>query len=149
MDVLTILKQHSRPVCTVKSNQSIADAIKLMTARKADALIVTDDDHPAGIFTERDIFRYYLQAEKLPPSETKLCDIITGSLITVAPTDDITAAINMMMTSDIRYLPVMENDKIIRVLTLKDVLGCQIDLLTGEIHALQDYIDDLHEAAQD
>jgi CBS domain-containing protein len=149
MDVLTIIKQHSRPVCSIASDHSIADAIKLMTARKADALIVTDDDHPAGIFTERDIFRYYLQAEKLPPSETKLGDIITGSLITVAPTDDITAAINMMMTSDIRHLPVMENDKIIRVLSLKDVLGCQIDLLTGEIHALQDYIDDLHEAAQD
>jgi CBS domain-containing protein len=149
MDVLTIIKQHSRPVCSIASDHSIADAIKLMTVRKADALIVTDDDHPAGIFTERDIFRYYLQAEKLPPSETKLGDIITGSLITVAPTDDITAAINMMMTSDIRHLPVMENDKIIRVLSLKDVLGCQIDLLTGEIHALQDYIDDLHEAAQD
>jgi CBS domain-containing protein len=149
MNVLTILKQHSRPVCTVTSNQSIADAIKLMTARKADALIVTDDDHPAGIFSGEDVFRYYRQTEKLPPTETKLIDIITGMLITVAPTDKIITAIDLLIKSDSRHLPVMENDKIIRVLTLKDVLGCQIDLLTDEIHALQDYIDDLHEAAQD
>ena len=149
MDVLAILKQNSRPLYTIASNHSIHDAIKLMTARKTDALIVTEDDHPDGIFTERDVFRYYLQTEKLPPTETKLSDIITGKLIKVAPTDNITTAINMMIQSDIRHLPVMENERILGILTLKDVVDCQIDLLMDEIQALQDYIDDLHEAAQD
>ncbi len=149
MDVLSVLQQNSRPVYTIASNHSIDEAIKLMTAHKVDALIVTDDDHPAGIFTGRDVFRYYLIAEKLPPTETKLIDIITGKLITVAPTDKLMAAIELMIKSDIRHLPVMKNNKIIGVLTLKDLAGFQIDLLTDEIHALQDYIDDLHEAAQD
>ena len=149
MDVLSVLQQKSRPVYTVASNHSIDDAIKLMTVHKVDALIVTHDDHPAGIFTGEDVFRYYRQAEKLPPTETKLIDIITGTLITVAPTDKIITAIDLMIKSDSRHLPVMQNKKILGVLTLKDLAGFQIDLLTDEIHALQDYIDALHEAAQD
>ena len=149
MDVLSVLKQKSRPVYTVAGNHSIDDAVKLMTVHKVDALIVTDDDHPAGIFTGEDVFRYYRQAEKLPPTETKLIDIITGTLITVAPTDKIITAIDLMIKSDSRHLPVMQNKKILGVLTLKDLAGFQIELLTDEIHALQDYIDDLHEAAQD
>ena len=80
MDVLSVLKQNSRPVYTIASKYSIDEAVKLMTAHKIDALIVTDDDHPAGIFTGGDVFRYYLQAEKLPPTETRLTDIITGKL---------------------------------------------------------------------
>jgi CBS domain-containing protein len=120
-----------------------------MTAHKVDALIVTDNDKLAGIFTATDVFRYYQQAGNMLPSEAKLDDIISGRLMTVAPTDPITAAIDLMMKSDIRHLPVVDDDHVIGILTLQDVLGCQIDLLTGEIHALQDYIDDLHEAAQD
>ena len=149
MDVLSVLKQKSRPVYTVAGNHSIDDAVKLMTVHKVDALIVTDDDHPAGIFTGEDVFRYYRQTEKLPPTETKLMDMITGTLMTVAPTDKIITAIDLMIKSDSRHLPVMQNKKILGVLTLKDLAGFQIDLLTDEIHALQDYIDDLHEAAQD
>lgn len=149
MDVLTILKQNFRPVYTIASNHFVDDALKLMSSRKVEALIVTDDDQPTGIFTERDLFRYYLKAENLPESKTKLSGIISGRLTTVAPTDNITTAINMMIKSDIRHLPVMENGKIISILTLKDAARCQIDSLTEEIHMLQDYIDDLHEAAQD
>ena len=149
MDVLTILKRNSRPVYTIASNHSIGDAIKLMTAHRVDALVVIDDDKLAGIFTERDVFQYYQQAGNMLPSEAKLDDIITGRLMTVAPTDKITAAIDLMMKSDIRHLPVVDDDQVIGILTLKDVFECQIDLLTDEIHALQDYIDDLHEAAQD
>ena len=76
-------------------------------------------------------------------------DMITGTLMTVAPTDKIITAIDLMIKSDSRHLPVMQNKKILGVLTLKDLAGFQIELLTDEIHALQDYIDDLHEAAQD
>ena len=149
MEVSAILKKNTGPIYTINGDRSIQDALKLMSSRQVDALIVTEDDHPAGIFTDRDVFRYYQQADNLPPSETKLIEIITGKLMTVAPTDNITTAIDLMIASDIRHLPVMENGKIIGILTLKDLAGSQIDLLTDEIHALQDYIDDLHEAAQD
>ncbi len=149
MEVSAILKKNPGPIYTIAGDRSIKDALNLMSSRKVDALIVTEDEQPVGIFAESDLLRYYQQTENLPPSKTKLIDIITGRLMTVAPTDNITTAVDLMVKSDIRHLPVMETGKIIGVLTLKDVVESQIDLLTDEIVALQDYIDDLHEASQD
>jgi len=149
MNVLAILKQKSSLVYTITSDHSVDDAIKLMTAKKASALIVTTDDDPTGIFTERDVFRCYQQTGKLAPTEIKLNQVIAHGLVAVKPTDNITTVIKMMIKSDCYHLPVMENQKILGLLALKDLSEFQIDLLTGEIDQLQNYIDDLHEAGQD
>jgi predicted transcriptional regulator len=149
MDVLTVLKQSSRPVCTITDDHSVDDAIKLMTAQKAGALIVTTDDDPTGIFTEKDVLRCYQQAGNLAPSEIKLNSVITRAFIAAKPTDNLGAVINLMIKSDIDQLPVIENKKIIGVLALKDLAEFQIDSLHAEIDQLQGYIDDLHQAAQD
>ncbi len=149
MDVLAILKQNPRAVYTITSDQSVDDAIKLMTAKKVGALIVTDGDDPAGIFTDRDVFRSYLQVKNFAPSAIKLKKVIAPKLIAAKPTDSISAVVNLMIKSDINHLPVMENRKIIGVLALRDLVENQIESLTGEIHQLKDYIDDLHEAGRD
>lgn len=149
MDVRTILKQNPRPEYKITGGQSVADAIKLMTAKKASVLIVTDDDNPTGIFTERDVLRYYQQAKNSAPSEIKLNNVITHEFIAAKSTDTITAAIAMMIKADIYHLPVIENKKIIGVLTLRDLFEFQIESLTAEIHHLKDYIEDMHEAGQD
>lgn len=149
MDVRTILKQNPRPEYKITGGQSVADAIKLMTAKKASVLIVTDDDNPTGIFTERDVLRYYQQAKNSAPSEIKLNNVITHEFIAAKSTDTITAAIAMMIKTDIYHLPVIENKRIIGVLTLRDLFEFQIESLTAEIHHLKDYIEDMHEAGQD
>jgi CBS domain-containing protein len=149
MDVRTILKQNPRPEHKITGAQSVADAIKLMTAKKTSVLIVTDDDNPTGIFTERDVLRYYQQARKSAPSKIKLNTVITHEFIAAKSTDTIAAAIDMMIKADIYHLPVIENKKIIGVLTLRDLFEFQIESLTAEIHHLKDYIEDMHEAGQD
>lgn len=149
MDLRAILKQNPRPGYKITGDQSVDDAIKLMTAKKTSVLIVTDDDDPTGIFTERDVLRYYQQARNSAPSEIKLNDVITHEFIAAKSTDTIPAAINMMIKSDIYHLPVMENKQIIGVLTLRDLFEFQIASLADEIHQLKDYIEDLHEAGQD
>jgi len=149
MKVRAILKQKSRPVYTITGDHSVDDAIKLMTAKKASALVVTDDDDPTGLFTERDALRYYQRARNSAPSEIKLNNIITHEFIAAKSADTIPAAINMMIKSDIYHLPVMENKQIIGVLTLRDLFEFQVASLTVEIHQLKDYIEDLHAAGQD
>jgi len=149
MDVRALLKQISRPVYTITSDHCIGDAIKLMTAKKASALIVTADEDPTGIFTEKDVCRCYQQAGNLALPEIKLNGVITREFIAAKPTDNLTAVINRMIKSDIYHLPVIENNKIIGVLALKDLAEFQIDSLTDEIDRLKEYIEDLHEAGQD
>lgn len=149
MDVLAILKQISRPVYTITSDHCVDDAIQLMTAKKASALIVTTGEDPTGIFTEKDVYHCCQQAGNLALSEIKLNGVITREFNAAKPTDNLTAVINRMIKSDIYHLPVIENKKIIGVLALKDLAEFQIDSLIDEIDRLKDYIDDLHEAGQD
>ncbi len=149
MDVLAILKQKSRPVYTITSDHCVDDAIKLMTAKNASALIVTADGDPTGIFTEKDVFRCYQQIRNSALSKIKLNRVITREFIAAKPTENLTAVINRMIKSDIYHLPVMENQKIMGVLALKDLVEFQIESLTEEIHQLKEYIEDLHEAGQD
>ena len=149
MDVLAILKQKSRPVYAVAINQSIDDAINLMNAKKVSALIVTDKEQPVGLFTERDVFRYYQLDRKGRFSDVKIKNAMTNRLISAESTDKIANLITVMIKSDLEHLAVMEDNNIMGLLELKDLVEFQIESLTNEIHQLKDYIDDLHEAGQD
>jgi CBS domain-containing protein len=149
MEVLAILKKNARPVYTVSTNQTVEDAINVMTAKKVSALIVTQEGLPVGIFTERDVFRSYLRDKTAAPSEIKLESAMTNKLIVADPNEDISVLVALMIKSDIKHLPVMENKKIIGFLSINDLIEHQIDSLNDEIHQLKEYINDLHEAGQD
>jgi len=149
MDVLAILKQKSRPVYTVTINKSVDDAIHLMAAEKVSALIVTDKEQPVGIFSERDVFRYYLLDTKNAFSDIEIKSAMTGRLISAGSMDDISDLITVMIKSDLEHLAVIEDNNILGLLALKDLVEFQIESLTDEIHQLKDYIHDLHEAGQD
>jgi len=149
MDVLTILKQQSRPVYTVTKDQTVDDAISLMVAEKVSVLIVTDNEQPVGIFAERDVLRYYLLNKEGAFTDIKIKNAMTGRLISAESTDKITDLITVMIKSDLEHLPVIEDHQILGLLTLKDLVKFQLASLTDEIHQLKDYIDDLHEAGQD
>ena len=149
MEVLAILKKNARPVYTVSTNQTVEDAINVMTAKKVSALIVTQEGLPVGIFTERDVFRSYLRDKTAAPSEIKLASAMTNKLIVADPYEDISVLVALMIKSDIKHLPVIENKEIIGLLSINDLIEQQIDSLNDEIHQLKEYINDLHEAGQD
>ena len=149
MEVLALLKDKARRVYTIASSQTVEDAICLMAGRKIRALLVTENDQPAGIFSEEDLFKSLLGKKSAAFSEIKLKNAMTRNLLLAKPQDPITTVLAKMIASDLNYLPVIEEKKIIGILTLKDMMKHQIDALIDEIHQLKDYIADLHEAGQD
>ncbi len=149
MDVLAILNKKSRPAYTVSVDQSVDDAINLMAAKKVKALIVTDGKRPVGLFAERDLFLCSLLDEKNSCSDVELKRVITGRFISAESTEDIGDVITLMIKSDLDHLPVIDDDRILGLVDFKDLVEIQLESLTGEIHHLKDYIDDLHEAGQD
>ena len=149
MEVLALLKDKARRVCTIASSQTVEDAICLMAGHKVSALLVTENDQPAGIFSEEDLFKFLLEKKSAAFSEIKLESAMTRNLLLAKSEDPIATVLDKMIASDIYYLPVIEEKKIIGILTLKDMMTHQIDALIDEIHQLKDYIADLHEAGQD
>ena len=149
MEVLALLKDKARAVHTIASNQTVDDAICLMASGKVSALLVTENDQPAGIFSERDVFRIYLRNKATAFSEITLGNVISSDMMVAEPQDPVITVMGKMIKADIMHLPVMEEKRIVGMLTLKDLMEYQIEVLSDEIHQLKDYIADLHEAGQD
>ena len=149
MEVLAQLMNKARRVCTVASSQTVEDAICLMAGQMVSALLVTENDQPAGIFSKEELFKILLRKKMAAFSEIPLENAMTRNLLLAKPEDPITTVLDKMIAADITYLPVIEEKEIIGMLTLKDMVKHQIDALIDEIHQLKEYITDLHEAGQD
>jgi IMP dehydrogenase len=149
MKVHELLGHKHRPVYTLSSDQSVDDAINLMTAQKTSALIITDADHPVGIFAERDVFRAHIRDKTAAFSDIRLKDAMTPKVLTAKMDDEVSSVMSMMIQADIKHMPVIKDDKIIGLLTLADLFEHQINMLTDELHHLREYIEDLHHAGQD
>ena len=149
MEVLALLKDKARRLHTIASSQTVEDAICLMANVKVSALLVTENGQPAGIFSEGDVFKSLLKNNSAAFSEIKLENAMTRNLLLAEPKDPIMTVLDKMVEAGITHLPVIEEKKIVGMLTLKDLMKHQIDSLTDEIHQLKNYIADLHEAGQD
>ena len=149
MEVLALLKDKARRLHTIASSQTVEDAICLMANVKVSALLVTENGQPAGIFSEGDVFKSLLKNNSAAFSEIKLENAMTRNLLLAEPKDPIMTVLDRMVEAGITHLPVIEEKKIVGMLTLKDLMKHQIDSLTDEIHQLKNYIADLHEAGQD
>ena len=149
MKLHALLREKSRSLHTIAGHRSLDDAVSLMAEKKISALIIMESDQPVGIFTERDVYRYFLRDKATALSEISLQNAMTAKLIVAQLEDDVGRVMAMMIKADIRHLPVIENETIIGMLTLIDLIEHQIKSLTDEIHQLTDYIENLHEAGRD
>lgn len=149
MKVHELLQLKSRPVYTLSSDQTVDDAINLMTAKKASALIITEADRPVGIFAERDVFRAHIRDKTAAFTDIQLKDAMTPKLLVAETEDEVSSVMSIMIQADIRHMPVIKENKINGLLTLADLIEHQINMLTDELHHLRDYIEDLHHAGQD
>jgi CBS domain-containing protein len=149
LEVLALLKDKVRRLHTIASSQTVEDAICLMANVKVSALLVTENGQPAGIFSEGDVFKSLLKNNSAVFSEIKLENAMIRNLLLAEPKDPIMTVLDKMVEAGITHLPLLEEKKLVGMLTLKDLMKHQIDSLTDEIHQLKDYIADLHEAGQD
>ena len=149
MRVQDVIEHRRRTVHTIPSTQTAEDAIVQMTQRQASAIIVMDGDTPVGIFTERDVLRCHVAWRHRRFREMPLEEAMSDHLIVARPQDLVSSAMAMMIKADIRHLPVVENKRIAVMLTISDLVKHHVGELTAELHYLQEYITDLHDAVQD
>jgi CBS domain-containing protein len=149
MKVRDLVAEMGRPVKTIEAAQTVEEAISLMSEAGASALIVMEAGRPAGIFAERDVLRCHLKNRKRRFELVSVGEAMTSKLIVAEPEEAVSAAMATMIRSGIRHLPVIENGRIVGMLTIGDLVEHQVGTLTAEIHYLQDYISDLQDANLD
>ena len=108
-------------VRTLRPDQTAYDAAQLMTAHNISAVIVVDDnDRLAGIVTERDLSRRVV-AQDRKGSELKLGEIMTEDPAALRPEDNAAHAMETMRNLKIRHLPVVKDDKVVGIVSIRDL----------------------------
>jgi CBS domain-containing protein len=108
------------PVDVVERGLNVMYAASIMKERARGSLVVVDNGKPVGIITERDIVRR-LVAEGKSASATKVGEIMSTPLISVGPEATVAAVVRVMYENGIRRLPIVENDRVIGMLTVTDL----------------------------
>ncbi len=109
-------------VITIPLDKTALDAAKVLKEKKISFLIVVRDDKPLGIITERDIVRK-IAAEDKTASSIKLESIMSAKFKWVEPSTTVDSAVQKMINSNIRRLVVLENEKLVGVITQTDLAG--------------------------
>jgi CBS domain-containing protein len=137
--VADILAIKGSVVYTIDGETSVYDAIKCMVDKNVGALIVTTDDKPRGIFTERDYLRRIV-LEGRTTRDTCVKEVMTDRLIAVDPSRDLDECMTIMTTTRIRHLPVVDEGRLAGVLSIGDIVKHLSKERKAEIRYLTDYI---------
>ncbi len=112
---------------TVGIDSTVNRCAEIMKKNHVGALLVKDQEKLAGIITEQDIVRKAVVKDVLP-SKLKVSNIMEKKLIRISPDKDIFEALKIMRDNNIRHLPVIYDNNLVGLITLKDILKIEPDL---------------------
>lgn len=117
---------------TVASGVSVREAARVMSRAEKGAIMVLDSGRLQGIFTERDLLKRVV-AEGLDPDKVMVEEVMTGSLVVGAPDESYQRALQKMVSAACRHLPVVEGDKVVGLVSRRDLMKLDIELLEEEL----------------
>jgi CBS domain-containing protein len=108
----------TKDVVTIDINKNVFEAAELMTAQSIGCLVITRDDSPVGMVTERDFVRKIVA--KRGSFDSKISQIMSKYLITVGPETSLKEATRLMSANKIHRLPVLNNNKLVGIVVASD-----------------------------
>lgn len=140
MKIKDISRINGREITTIEPNANIAEAVKKMVVKSIGALPVCEADGKlVGIISERDIIKWLHNNDK-PAEKTKIKNVMTTNVIIGLPEDDIDELLKTMTEKGIRHLPVMSGDRVVGMLSIRDVIEEKLSECHTQVHYLHDYI---------
>lgn len=137
--ILDLLKKRESSVWSLKPQDSVFDALKLLADKDVGALMVMDQGKLVGVFSERDYTRKIALAGKAS-RDTQVSEIMTSNVLTVGPKADTRDCMALMSQKKIRHLPVVDGDKVLGMISVRDILDDIIADHEMTITHLQNYI---------
>lgn len=116
---MRVAEVMTKAVSTVESGRTFEESLVVMVANDIGCVVVTEKGSPVGIFTERDVLRRAAQGQERLQLAMK--DVMSKPLITVAPKATIWEAIELMIASKVRHLPVVDGGALVGILTQRDL----------------------------
>ena len=139
MTIATILVGKGREVISVTARQSVGEAIAVLAERRVGALPVMDGDAVAGIFSERDVI-HAIAAHGAAALDRSVGEVMTAPAITVGPDEPAIGAVSLMTRRRVRHLPVIEDGRVIGLVSIGDLVKYRIDRIEADAEAMRTYI---------
>jgi len=126
-DLLKLKDFKYRPVVAVGPDENVLTAIKKLVEHDRGSLpVCNQEDKLVGIITERDIVRKCFTCNN-SLTNIHIQDVMTEEVVIGHPEDDLAYAISVMKQKRIRHLPVVDNEKVVGMISMRDLLGFQLE----------------------
>ena len=128
-----------RETYRVVTGMTVRELARYMTERRIGAVAVLDHDRLVGVVSERDIMSKVV-AKGLDPDNVKIEDVMTREIVVAAGDESYDDALRKMSQAGIRHLPVVEGDRLIGMVSQRDLLQVDLSAKDDEIRWLNAYI---------
>lgn len=143
MTIAAILGSKGAEVFSVSPDTPVSRVIALLAERRIGAVPVCDGGMVAGVFSERDVIRLLAEdaaAMRAGRLDGPVSAVMTTPPVTVGPSDSVLGALSMITQRRIRHLPVVEDGRLVGIVSIGDLVKYRIDRIEAEATAMRDYI---------
>lgn len=137
--VKDLLKKGMTTTVVVAPTDTVYRALQLMAENNVGAVMISDKGHMVGIFTERDYCRKVILMGR-SSLNTPIEEIMTKKMITVNSEQPLEECLELMTKYHIRHLPVQDNEKLVGIVSMRDVMEMIISVKEDRIERLENYI---------
>ncbi len=134
-----LLDRKGRHIISIKPEESVLDAIRLMAEKGIGSLVVMQDQELIGIMSERDYARKVIIKGRSSES-TAVSEIMTVNVFTTSSSETVNDCMSVMTEKKIRHLPVVEDNAVIGMISIGDLVEAIISDQQEEIDQLENYI---------
>ena len=139
MTIATILGGKGRDIISVTPAHTVRDTVALLAGKRIGAVPVMSDGEVVGIFSERDVI-HALDAHGPAALDKSVAEVMTAPAITVAPDQPAIGALSLMTRRRIRHLPVVEDGRVVGLVSIGDLVKYRIDRIEADAEAMRSYI---------
>jgi CBS domain-containing protein len=139
MTVRSILNSKGHQVVSVEPDAKLSAAVKIMSEQRIGSVLVMNGTRIEGILSERDIVCVLCERGAGVLGES-VSAVMTRKIISCRPSDSVAVLMEVMTSEKIRHLPVVENDRLVGLVSIGDVVKLRVQEYEAEQEALRDYI---------
>jgi len=122
MKVKELLDKIGHDVYSVSPDTTVFEALRLMADKEIGAVVVLEGKRIVGIMSERDYARKVILQGKAS-KETSVKEIMSSGVVHTNPEVNVEKCLSLMMKHKFRHLPVMEQDRLVGIISIEDVRG--------------------------
>ena len=139
MTVRAILDSKGHHITGVEPDAKLSAAIKILADKKIGAVLAMSNDRIEGILSERDIVRA-LAERGARVLEEPVSAVMTRKVVSCRESDTVAGIMEMMTLGKFRHLPVVEDGKVVGLISIGDIVKRRVQEYETEQEALRDYI---------